>query len=40
MQQSQILLIITISSTRFGRNYRPKHIELIVIINNICYGCN
>jgi len=22
-----------------GRNYRPKHIELIVIINNICYCC-
>ena len=22
-----------------GRNYRPKHVELIVIINKICYCC-
>ena len=22
-----------------GRNYRPKHVELIVIINKVCYFC-
>jgi hypothetical protein len=22
-----------------GRNYRPKHVELVVIINKICYCC-
>jgi len=30
-----ILLIISISSTCFGRNYRPKHVELIEIVNKI-----
>jgi len=30
-----ILLIISISSTCFGRNYHPKHVELIDIINKI-----
>jgi hypothetical protein len=22
-----------------GRNYRPKHVELIEIINKLCYCC-
>jgi len=30
-----ILLTISISSTCFGRNYRPKHVELIEIVNKI-----
>jgi len=30
-----MLLTISISSTCFGRNYRPKHVELIEIINKI-----
>ena len=30
-----ILLTILISSTYFGRNYRPKYVELIEIINKI-----
>ena len=30
-----ILLIISISSKCFGRNYRPKHVELIQIINTL-----
>jgi len=25
------------SAPEDGRNYRPKHVELIVIINKICY---
>ena len=27
------------SAPEDGRNYRPKHVELIVIINKICYCC-
>jgi len=27
------------SAPEDGRNYRPKHVELIVIINKICYFC-
>ena len=27
------------SAPEDGRNYRPKHAELIVIINRICYCC-
>jgi len=29
------LLVISISSTCFGRNYRPKHVELIEITNKL-----
>jgi len=27
------------SAPEDGRNYRPEHVELIVIINKICYCC-
>jgi hypothetical protein len=27
------------SAPEDGRVYRPKHVELIVIINKICYCC-
>jgi len=27
------------SAPEDGRNYRPMHVELIEIINNICYCC-
>jgi len=27
------------SAPEDGRNYRPKHVELIVIINKMCYCC-
>ena len=23
----------------YGRNYRPKHVELIVIVKKVCYCC-
>jgi len=29
------LLTISISSKCFGRNYRPKHVELIEIVNKV-----
>jgi len=29
--------MISISSTCFGRNYRPKHVELIEIIDKLCF---
>ena len=27
------------SAPEDGRNYRPKHVELIIIISNMCYCC-
>ena len=31
--------VIQSSAPEDGRNYHPKHVELIVIINKICYCC-
>jgi len=35
-----ILLTISINSTRFGRKYRPKNVELIEIVNKIMIGAS
>jgi len=38
-RQHRRCIIPQSSAPEAGRNYRPKHVELIVIINKICYCC-
>ena len=37
--QHRLCIIPQSSAPEDGRNYRPEHVELIVIINKICYCC-
>jgi len=38
-QHRRCIILTQSSAPEDGRNYRPKHAELTVIINKICYCC-